>query len=290
MTIRHRLLAILVADAVGYSRLTSADDVGTVAALDDARGVFARYVALQSGRIVDTAGDSVLAAFDTAGGAVLAALGIQQHLLAQASTLPAPERMRFRIGLHLGDVIEKEDGTVYGDGVNIAARLQALGPPEGVTVSQAIHDAVKNRIDATFEDLGEQAIKNMPHPIRAFCARVSSTVPARAQAISGGGDARPPRPVTNSSNLAFPLDPLIGRDADVGAGVSAPASDHRPSKSAALVVAGDVLASTRGRRFALLGCARGCLGLAPARRCTAAFPGPGHSRRPVRRGRRSGCV
>ena len=158
MTMRHRLLAILVADAVGYSRLMSADDVGTVAALDVARGVFARYAAQQSGRIVDTAGDSILATFDTAGGAVLAALGIQQHLLAQASTLPAPERMRFRIGLHLGDVIEKEDGTVYGDGVNIAARLQQLGPPEGVTVSQAVHDAVKNRIDATFEDLGAQSL------------------------------------------------------------------------------------------------------------------------------------
>ena len=207
MTTRHRLLAILVADAVGYSRLMSADDVGTVAALDDARGVFARHVALQSGRVVDMAGDSVLAAFDTARGAVLAALGIQQQLLAQASSLLASERMRFRIGLHLGDVIEKEDGTLYGDGVNIAARLQQLGPPEGVTVSQAVHDAVKNRIDATFEDLGVQAIKNMVHPIRAFCARVKSTAPSRAKAISAGGAAprhgpSPIRPISLSSSIA----------------------------------------------------------------------------------------
>ena len=123
---RIRLLAVLAADAAGYSRLMSLDDRGTVAMLDASRAVFRTEITRQAGRVIDMAGDSVLAVFDNASAAVSAALALQRQLLAQADLLPPERRMHFRIGVHLGDVIEKEDGTVYGDGVNIAARLQSL--------------------------------------------------------------------------------------------------------------------------------------------------------------------
>jgi TolB-like protein len=144
------------------------DDVATLAALDTARDIFRSNIESHDGRVIDMAGDSVLAVFDTAIGAVSASLSIQECLTAQAEGVTEHLRMQFRIGIHLGDVLEKADGTVYGDGVNIAARLQALAAPGGVTVSQAVRDAVFNRIGADFEDIGEQTVKNISQPVRAF--------------------------------------------------------------------------------------------------------------------------
>ena len=138
----NRLAAILAADAAGYSRLMAADEHATVAALDAARAVFRAQIEAHQGRVIDMAGDSVLAVFDTAAGAVAAALAIQASINPLADAAPEDRRMRFRIGVHLGDVIEKADGTVYGDGVNIAARLQALAEPGGITVSDAVRGAV----------------------------------------------------------------------------------------------------------------------------------------------------
>src|SRR5438874_11991026 len=121
MQTRHRLAAILAADAVGYSRLMSADDRATVAALDAARAIFRTHVQASQGRIVDMAGDSVLAVFETAAGAVSADLAVQGDLKASMGEIPSDQRLLFRIGIRLGDVIEKGDGTIHGDGVNIAA-------------------------------------------------------------------------------------------------------------------------------------------------------------------------
>jgi predicted transcriptional regulator len=109
-----------------HSRLMSVDDHGTVRAIEAARGVFREHTSASGGRVIDTAGDSVLAVIDTASGAVFAAMAVRLRLSALAAELPEGKRMRFRIGIHLGDVIEKADGTVYGDGVNIAARLQSM--------------------------------------------------------------------------------------------------------------------------------------------------------------------
>jgi adenylate cyclase len=128
---KQRLAAILAADAAGYSLLMAVDDQATVATLDAARAVFRSHIESNQGRVIDMAGDSVLAVFETAAGAVIAALEIQQALPASTNALPENSRMPFRIGVHLGDVIEKTDGTDYGDGVNIAARLQALAEPGG---------------------------------------------------------------------------------------------------------------------------------------------------------------
>ena len=125
--IRQRLAAILAADVAGYSRLMNSDEAGTVAALDRARAVFRASIDANQGRVIDMAGDSVLAIFETASGAVGSALAIQRQLADGSADVAESTRMRFRIGIHLGDVFEKADGTIYGDGVNIAARLESAG-------------------------------------------------------------------------------------------------------------------------------------------------------------------
>jgi adenylate cyclase len=176
---RSRLLAILAADAVVYSRLMALDERGTVAALEAARAVFREQIAAHGGRVIDTAGDSVLAVFDTAAGAVNAALAVQRLFTDSSSDVPEERQMRFRIGVHLGDVIEKADGSVYGDGVNIAARLEGLAEPGGITISDAVRGAVRGKVTASFLDQGEQTVKNIPEPVRAFrvTAQPASDVP-----------------------------------------------------------------------------------------------------------------
>lgn len=167
-TVRQRLAAILAADVAGYSRLMTGDERATMAALDSARGIFAEHIKTQQGRVIDMAGDSVLAVFDTATGAVAAALAVQESLVAMAAAVPEDRQMRFRIGVHLGDVMEKTDGTIYGDGVNIAARLEGLAEPGGITVSEAVQGAVQGRVSATFADQGEQQVKNILHTVHAY--------------------------------------------------------------------------------------------------------------------------
>jgi adenylate cyclase len=117
---------------------------------------------------------------------VNAALAIQASLNAQNGALPAERRMRFRIGVHLGDVIEKADGTVYGDGVNIAARLQTLAEPGGITVSDSIRSAVKGKVHAVFTDLGEQSVKNVTDPVRTYAATRTAAALAAATGVDIG--------------------------------------------------------------------------------------------------------
>jgi adenylate cyclase len=185
---RRRLAAILSADAAAYSRLMAADEAATVQALDAARAVFQQQAAAHLGRIVDTAGDSVLAVFETAAGAVSAALGVQAAIDAAGGAGHDDRRLRFRIGVHLGDVLEKADGTVYGDGVNIAARLQALAEPGGVAVSESVRTAVAGKVGAAFRDLGAQAMKNIAEPVHAYAA---AAAPATLAAAAGVDVAQP---------------------------------------------------------------------------------------------------
>jgi adenylate cyclase len=169
--LKQRLAAILAADVAGYSRMMAADDRATVTALDASRAVFRAQIETNQGRVIDMAGDSVMAVFETATGAVSAALAIQTELRARIADVSEDRRMRFRIGIHLGDVIEKADGTIYGDGVNIAARLEGLAEPGGIAVSASIRTAVKGKVDATFEDRGEQKVKNIAEPVQCFRVR-----------------------------------------------------------------------------------------------------------------------
>ncbi len=166
------------------------DDGATVASLDTARAVFRAQIESNHGRVIDMAGDSVLAVFETATGAVTAALAVQQALSVALDAAPKDRQMRFRIGVHMGDVIEKTDGTVYGDGVNIAARLEGLADPGGITVSDAVHGTVRGKVSAQFVDQGEQQVKNIAHPVRAF-----KLMPASASASASAPMPRlPDRP------------------------------------------------------------------------------------------------
>ena len=184
--LKQRLAAILAADVAGYSRLMAADERATVAALDAARSIFKSRIEANQGRVIDMAGDSVLAVFETAIGAVSAALAVQQELGVSPDAVPEDRRMRFRIGVHLGDVIEKADGTIYGDGVNIAARLEGLAEPGGITVSESIRTAVRGKVSANFEDRGEQKVKNIAEPVRAYRVRAGGAAKSGSTAPSLG--------------------------------------------------------------------------------------------------------
>jgi len=213
---RQRLAAILMADVAGYSRLMSCDEGGTVAALDGARAVFRTTIAAHRGRVIDMAGDSVLAIFETASGAVAAGLAIQAELGRRAADVAADCRMLFRIGIHLGDVIEKPDGTIYGDGVNIAARLESIAEPGGVTVSDAVQCAIRQRMNATFDDLGEQRVKNIAEPVRAYRVRdtTSTSTPTPAKATPASASAVPAVParerIDRPSIAVLPFNNMSG--------------------------------------------------------------------------------
>ena len=198
---KRRLTAIMAADAVGYSRHMSRDDQGTVAALDAARLLFRAAIEDHSGRVVDMAGDSVLATFDTASGAVAAALDVQAALAQAAVALEKNERLQFRIGVNLGEIIAKADGSVYGDGVNIAARLESLAEPGGVTISGSAHDQVDGRDLATFEFTGEKQVKNIDRPVRTFRAILADSAPTAPH---------PPTPADRPSIVVLPFDNRSG--------------------------------------------------------------------------------
>jgi adenylate cyclase len=207
--LRQHLAAILAADAAGYSRLMAGDERGTLQALDEARRIFRSHIEANRGRVIDMAGDSVLAVFETATGAVSAALAVQQQLTEQGAALPADRRMAFRLGIHLGDVIEKADGSVYGDGVNIAARIQGLGEPGSVTVSDAVQGAIRERLAASFEDRGEHSVKNIARPVRVYRVRTETLLaagPPVAPAVVTAAAARADKPAV----AVLPFDNMSG--------------------------------------------------------------------------------
>jgi adenylate cyclase len=166
--VRRKLAAILMADVVGYSRLTGLDETGTLAQFkrhmtDHIRPAIRRC----RGRLVKTLGDGLLAEFDSAVNAVECALSMQEGAALQNKALPADRQLRFRIGINLGDVVF-EDDDVLGDGVNVAARLQTLAEPGGIVVSQSIAKHVAGKLAVSFADLGEQSLKNIAEPVHAF--------------------------------------------------------------------------------------------------------------------------
>jgi adenylate cyclase len=192
----RKLAAVLVADVAGYSRLMAVDDSTTVHAINACREVFRERIEQHDGQVVDMAGDNVLAEFRSAVQAVTCALDIQAALLVKNQQQPADKQMLFRIGVDVGDIIAQPDGSIYGDAVNIAARLQSIGEPGGLCVSGTVYDHVKSRLGAGFEFLGEQQVKNIAEAVRAFRVRVDR--PAATQ------DRAAPMPV-----LALPDKPSI---------------------------------------------------------------------------------
>jgi adenylate cyclase len=201
--LERRLVAILAADVAGYSRLMGVDEEGTLATLSAFRLITDRLIEQHGGRICGTAGDSILAAFGSALAAVQCAIDIQSELAASNDALDQERRMQFRIGVNVGDVMVKE-GDIFGDGVNIAARLEGLAKPGGICISRGIHDHVAKKLPYDFEDLGEQSVKNIAQPIRVFHMILDR--PKSEQTSSDAGElelpASEPAPIDDIPSLS----------------------------------------------------------------------------------------
>jgi class 3 adenylate cyclase len=164
---KRKIAAIFAADIAGYSRLVAEDEEETLRRLASYRAVMDDFIARAGGRIFNTAGDAVLAEFSSAVEAVRCAIDIQESLRTRNMAYPASRQMNFRIGITVGDVVER-DGDLLGDGVNIAARLEALAPVGGICVSRTVYEQVANKLSVQFADIGEQQVKNIPTPVHAF--------------------------------------------------------------------------------------------------------------------------
>src|SRR5215469_11256504 len=186
MAVIRRLTAILAADVVGYSRLMGADEEGTHERLMEHRVVLLEpKIEEHRGRVVKTTGDGVLAEFPSVVEAVLCAVEFQCGMSRRNLEMAADAQIAFRIGVNIGDVIaEPED--IFGDGVNIAARLEGLAEPNGICISRAVHEQIRDKLPYRFDDLGAQLVKNIARPLRAFALRpaaiaalpISDTTPA----------------------------------------------------------------------------------------------------------------
>jgi adenylate cyclase len=213
----RRLAAIFAADVAGYSRLMGIDEEGTHArVMAHLREVFSRKIEQHSGRMVKSTGDGLLAEFPSVVEAVLCAVEVQCAMSLRNAGVAADRRVAFRIGINVGDVIaEPED--IFGDGVNIAARLEGLAEPNGICISRAVHEQVRDKLPYRFDDLGPQLVKNIARPLRVYALRpeaiaelpVSDAAPATSPAVSAGpigGQSRAPRlssvvlPFTNLSD------------------------------------------------------------------------------------------
>ena len=198
---RRRLSAVLSADAVGYSRLMSRDDEGALRLLTAQRAALAGRVRQHGGRVVDDVGDNLLAEFPSVVDAVECALEAQRALGERNAGIVEAERMAFRVGVHLGDVLV--DGErIYGDGVNIAARLQGLADPGGISISHTVYEQVRSRYAHVCEDRGEQRLKNIDHPVHAYRLHVRRDSEGEPSLTVPGFGGRPALAVLAFENLS----------------------------------------------------------------------------------------
>lgn len=178
MTEIRRLAAIVALDVVGYSRLMGADEAWTLAALKRQRSVIDPIVASHGGRLVKTTGDGLLLEFPSAVGAVRAALDVQRQAGAANADQPADRRLEFRIGINVGDILA-DSGDIFGDGVNVAARLEQLAHPGGICISGRVHEDLAGRLPISAEDLGEVTLKNIARPLRAYRLEIDPAIDPR---------------------------------------------------------------------------------------------------------------
>ncbi len=206
---QRRLAAIVAADVVGYSRLMGADEEGTIAALRGHRqDIIDPKLAQFHGRIANTAGDSLLIEFPSAVDALRCSIAIQQDIAARNQAVPDERRLVFRIGVNVGDVVGQGDD-ILGDGVNIAARLEALARPGGICLSNAAFEQVRDRLDVAFEDWGEREVKNIERPVRVW-AWLDETTSAIPETIA----AKAPKPLPDKPSIVvLPFDNM-SRDPD----------------------------------------------------------------------------
>ena len=181
--VERRLAAILAADVVGYSRLMGRDEAGTLARLrGHRRELIDPNIAEHKGRIVKTTGDGILIEFPSVVEAVTCAVTVQRGMVERNAATPEDQRIVFRVGVNLGDIIIAEDNDIHGNGVNVAARLEGIAEPGGICISGTVRDHIADRLDLAFEDMGEQALKNIARPIRAYRVRLGTA--ERTPAIS----------------------------------------------------------------------------------------------------------
>src|SRR4051812_15894039 len=194
--VERRLAAIFAADVAGYSRLMSQDEAGTLRALAAAREVMDGLIRDHGGRIANTAGDSVLAEFPSAVDAVHCAVTVQEKLAEASAGEPEDRPLQFRIGVHVGDVVVR-GGDLLGGGVNVAARLEGFAEPGGIAISGAAHGYVRNALPLAYTDLGEQQVKNIDEPVRAYAVKHAS-----APAPGSTTLPKPPLPVPEKPSIA----------------------------------------------------------------------------------------
>jgi adenylate cyclase len=190
----RKLAAILVADVVGYSRLAAADEDRTLARLRGLRSdLVDPTIALHHGRIVKRTGDGSLIEFRSVVDAVRCAVEIQHGMIERNSGLPQERRIEFRIGVHLGDVVEEADGDLMGDGINIAARLESIARPGAICLSEDAYRQVKGRLDLAVSDLGPTQLKNIAEPIRVYSLEVGKPGQTKPTLAPTPGKFAPPR-------------------------------------------------------------------------------------------------
>jgi adenylate cyclase len=205
--VERRLTAILAADVAGYSRLMGGDEEGTLAALKVLRReVSDPKIKEHRGRIVNTTGDGLLSEFASVVDAVRCAVEVQREMATRNAGVPAERRIDFRIGVNLGDIIIDEND-IFGDGVNIAARLEALAEPGGICVSRVVRDQVRDKLTIPFEDMGEQQVKNIARPVRAYRALLAE----RARVPPIPPETAAPRPLPDRPSIAvLPFNNVSG--------------------------------------------------------------------------------
>ena len=202
MTETRKLAAILVSDVVGYSRLAGADEEGVLARLRALRReLIDPKIALHNGRIVKSTGDGVIVEFRSAVDAVRAAIEVQTAMVDRNAGIPEDKQIVFRIGVHVGDVIEESDSDLMGDGVNIAARLEGVAKPGAICLSEDAYRQVKARLDLAITDLGETKLKNIAEPIRAYALQVG---------VAAAPKPAPPAPAEKPSIAALPFQNMSG--------------------------------------------------------------------------------
>ena len=175
-SVKRKLTAILCADVKGYSRMMGEDEVGTFHTLLDYLEIMNTIIEAHRGRVFSSPGDAVLAQFASVVDAVQCAVEIQEKIEAKNDDVPEDRKMRFRIGVNVGDVIEKEK-QIYGDGVNIAARLESIAEAGGICISGAAYDHVENKLELEYKNLGEHNVKNIPKPVRVYRIRIDTETP-----------------------------------------------------------------------------------------------------------------
>jgi adenylate cyclase len=207
--VERKLAAILSADVVGYSRLMAEDEAGTVRRLTDYREAIAMLVRQHRGRVVDSPGDNVLAEFPTATDAVSCAVEIQGVLNARNAPLPEERKMEFRVGVHLGEV-RVEGERIYGDGVNIAARLEGLAEAGSICISRTVHEQVSKKLDLGYESLGAQSLKNISDPVYVYRIHLKPEADIPKENLPGINDLTVPGFGGRPAIAVLPFDNLSG--------------------------------------------------------------------------------